>query len=112
MNWAESLYIGGRLRTARLHGKVVASLIDLGGRTDGSDVLDVGSGPGKYDASELDVFGPSRVHAIDLDPKMVANARCRLAPYGSRATVTVTDVTRLNYPDGHFAAVFNFAVLP
>ena len=29
MNWAESLYISSRLRTARLRGKVVPSLIDL-----------------------------------------------------------------------------------
>jgi ubiquinone/menaquinone biosynthesis C-methylase UbiE len=111
MNWAESLYISSRLRTGRLRGKVVPSLIDLGGRTDRLDVLDVGCGPGECVASELEAFGASSVTAIDLDPRMVAKAQRRLASYGSRATVGVGDVTRLAYPEGHFAAAFNFAVL-
>ena len=71
----------------------------------------MGCGPGECVASELEAFGASSVHAIDLDPKMVAKARSRLAPYGSRASVSVGDVTHLDYPDAHFAAAFNFAVL-
>jgi ubiquinone/menaquinone biosynthesis C-methylase UbiE len=111
MNWAESLYINGRLRRARLRGKVVPSLIELGGRTDGLEVFDVGCGPGECVAFELEAFGASTVKAIDLDPKMVAKAERRLATFGDRASVSLGDVTHLDYQDGQFPAVFNFAVL-
>jgi ubiquinone/menaquinone biosynthesis C-methylase UbiE len=111
MNRAESLYITSRLRATRLRRNVVPSLIELGGRTVGLEALDVGCGPGECVACELEVFGASSVHAIDLDPKMVAKARRRLASYGTRASVTIGDVTHLDHPDGRFAAVFNFAVL-
>jgi ubiquinone/menaquinone biosynthesis C-methylase UbiE len=111
MNGAESLYITSRLRTARLRRNIVPSLIELGGRTVGLEALDVGCGPGECVALELDVFGASSVQAIDLDPRMVAKATRRLDSYGSRAAVTIGDVTHLEHPDGRFSAVFNFAVL-
>jgi SAM-dependent methyltransferase len=111
MNWAETLYIGSRLRTRRLRRNVVPELIELGGGTKGLAVLDVGCGPGECVACELDMFGAKSVTAIDLDPKMVARAQGRLAGYGGRASVGTGDVTDLQFPVGHFDAVFNFAVL-
>jgi ubiquinone/menaquinone biosynthesis C-methylase UbiE len=57
------------------------------------------------------MFGAKSVTAIDLDPKMVARAQGRLAGYGGRASVGTGDVTDLQFPVGHFDAVFNFAVL-
>jgi ubiquinone/menaquinone biosynthesis C-methylase UbiE len=111
MNWAESLYITSGLRTKRLRQSVVPKLIELRGRTDGLDVLDVGCGPGECVACELDVFRAANVTAIDIDPTMVARAHRRLAVYGDRASVATGDVTGLRQPDGHLDAVFNFAVL-
>jgi ubiquinone/menaquinone biosynthesis C-methylase UbiE len=111
MNWVESLYVTSRLRTKRLRQSVVPRLIELGGRTEGLDVLDVGCGPGECVALELDAFGASSVTAIDLDPTMVTRAHRRLTGYDDRASVATGDVTRLRYPDGQFDAVFNFAVL-
>jgi ubiquinone/menaquinone biosynthesis C-methylase UbiE len=111
MNWAEALYISSWLRTRRLRRLVVPSLIELGGRTDGLNVLDVGCGPGECVACELDMFGAGRVTAIDLDPVMVAKARRRLSAYGSRVSVTTGDVTDIGHPNESFDAVFNFAVL-
>ena len=111
MNWAESVYVNSRLRTRRLHQRVVPSLITLGGRTAGLDVLDVGCGPGACVVAELEDFGAARVTAIDLDPEMVDRARHRLADYGDRATVVEGDVSDLGYEEGGFDAVFNFAVL-
>lgn len=111
MNLAESLYIVSRLRSRRLRNRVVPKLIELGGRVDGLAVLDIGCGPGECVACEVDVMGAGSVAAIDIDPKMVARARRRLAPYGSRVTVEEGDVTALGQSDGSVDAVFNFAVL-
>jgi len=111
MNRAEALYIGSWLRTRRLRRNVVPSLIGLGGRADGLNVLDVGCGPGECVACELDLFGAARVTAIDIDPAMVAKARRRLSAYGYRASVNWGDVTEIGYANESFDAVFNFAVL-
>jgi ubiquinone/menaquinone biosynthesis C-methylase UbiE len=111
MNWAESIYINSGLRTKRLRRGVVPKLIALGGRTEGLEVLDIGSGPGECVAGEIEEFGASRATAIDIDPKMVNRASHRLAEYGDRATVVQGDVTHLSYENEAFDAVFNFAVL-
>jgi ubiquinone/menaquinone biosynthesis C-methylase UbiE len=111
MNWAESRYVRSSLRTRRLRQSVAPRLIELGGRTDGLDVLDVGCGPGECVACELDVFGAATVTAIDIDPTMVARAGRRLAGYGARVSVATGDVTNLRAEDGRVEAVFNFAVL-
>lgn len=111
MNWAESIYINSGLRTKRLRQGVVPRLIELGGRTEGLRVLDIGCGPGECVACELDDFGASIVTAIDFDPRMVDRATRRLADYGERVGLATGDVTDLPYRDGEFDAVFNFAVL-
>ena len=111
MNWAESIYINSGLRTKRLRRSVIPKLIALGGRTEGLEVLDIGCGPGKCVAGEIEDFGASRVTAIDVDPKMVQRASGRLAKYGDRVAVVEGDVTNLPYQNEAFDAVFNFAVL-
>ena len=111
MNWAESRYINSGLRTKRLRRSVIPTLVALGGRTEGLDVLDIGCGPGECVAGEIEDFGANRVIAIDFDPKMVQRASSRLVEYGNRVTVVEGDVTNLPYEDAVFDAVFNFAVL-
>lgn len=111
MNWAESFYINSGLRTKRLRQGVVPKLIELGGRTEGLNVLDVGCGPGECVACELDEFGAASVTAIDFDSRMVGRATRRLDGYGRQVTVVEGDVTDLPYENGKFDAVFNFAVL-
>jgi ubiquinone/menaquinone biosynthesis C-methylase UbiE len=111
MNWAESIYINSGLRTKRLRRGAIPRLVELGGRTDGLEVLDIGCGPGECVAGEIEEFGASRVTAIDFDPKMVRRASGRLAQYGFQVTVVEGDVTNLPYEAETFDAVFNFAVL-
>jgi len=111
MNWAETLWISSRFRTSELRGRIAPRLIELGGRTDGVTALDVGCGPGECVACELELFGASHVTAIDLDDRMVARARKRLAAYGERALVTKGDVNALEPADASVGVVFNFAVL-
>jgi ubiquinone/menaquinone biosynthesis C-methylase UbiE len=111
MNWAETLYMGSGLRTRRLRRTIGPRLIELGGRADGIEVLDIGCGPGECVACEIELFGATKVTAIDLDPAMVAKAKTRLASYSDRASIMVGDVASLQYPEGYFGAVFNFAVL-
>lgn len=77
----------------------------------GEEVLEIGSGSGS-DAAELVRRLPGvRVTATDADPTMLAAARRRLGPIGSRASIVNCDATRLPFGDGRFDAVVSFLML-
>jgi Methyltransferase domain len=59
-------------------------LLRMGGPMRGGRALDVGCGRGVGTELILDVFGADSVDAFDLDLRMVARARTRLAAHGSR----------------------------
>jgi trans-aconitate 2-methyltransferase len=61
-------------------------------------VLDAGCGPGRLTEALLQRVPDGRVHAVDLDPTMVAAARVRLAPYGPRATVHEANLVDVRLP--------------
>ena len=84
----------------------------LGGRLDGRRVLEVGCGRGLGTNIILKRFGAADVHAFDLDPDMVRQARQRLAAYPpGRVTLYQADVTAIPEPDASFDAVFDFGIL-
>jgi ubiquinone/menaquinone biosynthesis C-methylase UbiE len=111
MNWAESIYIRSTLRTKRLRGSVIPTLQSLGADLQGLDVLDIGCGPGACVLGELEQLGAAQVTAIDLDTAMVARARRLTSSRGDQVVINSGDVTHLQFPDGRFDAVCNFAVL-
>lgn len=77
----------------------------------GRDVLEIGGGSGAM-AQELLARHPDiRLTLADIDPAMAAAARRRLAPFGDRATVTVGDGTRLDFPDRSFDSVCSWLML-
>jgi tRNA (cmo5U34)-methyltransferase len=73
-------------------------------------VIDVGAGPGSLDALLLDRLPNLRLTALDASPEMVAVARTVLAPFGDRAAVVLTDVSRFR-SDAAVDAVFSSLVL-
>jgi ubiquinone/menaquinone biosynthesis C-methylase UbiE len=84
----------------------------LGGRVDGLRVLEVGCGRGVGTEIILRRFGARFVHAFDLDPDMVQQARHRLAAYPSdRLLLSVGDATAIDAEDASFDAVFDFGII-
>jgi ubiquinone/menaquinone biosynthesis C-methylase UbiE len=87
------------------------SLLHMGGSMHGGLALELGCGRGVGTELILDLFGADSVHAFDLDPRMVALARRRLAPRGSRVEEWVGDATAISVPDAGYDAVFDFGII-
>jgi ubiquinone/menaquinone biosynthesis C-methylase UbiE len=85
----------------------------LGGRTFGARVLEIGCGRGVGTEIIFERFGAAEVHAFDLDPDMVAQARGRLSRFvgDGRLRLEVGDATAIAAPDGAYDAVFDFGIL-
>lgn len=112
LNRVEKALINNPVR-ALLQRKYEAPLLErLGGRVEGQRVLEVGCGRGVGTEILFERFGAREVHAFDLDPEMVEQARRRLHRYPSeRLTLGVGDATAIEYNDESFDAVFDFAIV-
>lgn len=112
MNPIEKLAMNNPIRAA-IQRRVEAPLLEeLGGRTEGLRVLEVGCGRGIGTEVIFERFGARHIQAIDLDPDMVRRARRRLSAYlPERLNLAVGDATRIEADDATFDAVFNFAIL-
>jgi ubiquinone/menaquinone biosynthesis C-methylase UbiE len=86
-------------------------LLRMGGPMHGGAALEVGCGRGVGAEIVLDSFGADTVDGFDLDPRMVAQARARLAPRGARARFWVGDATAIPVPDASYDAVFDFGII-
>ena len=56
-------------------------------------------------------FGADSVDAFDLDPRMVGEARERLAAHGLDARLWVGDATAISSADERYDAVFDFGIV-
>lgn len=84
----------------------------LGGRVEGLKVLEIGCGCGIGTEIIFDRFGAGELHAFDLDPKMIALARKRLAKVPpERSRLYVGDAETIDAPDETYDAVFEFAII-
>ena len=89
-----------------------AMMENLGGRTDGAKVLEIGCGRGVGTEIIFERFRASEVHAFDLDPKMIRIARKRLARFaGERLRLYVGDAEKIEAADNSYDAVFDFAIV-
>ena len=115
MNRIETALINSFPRRALQRFYEVPLLARLGGRVPGGRALEIGCGNGYGTRLILDRFGAATVDAVDLDPRAVAAAQHRLAPYEERvrlAVGTATDLTgALAAEDASFDAVFDFAII-
>lgn len=73
--------------------RAVAILLEHGEFASARRVFEFGCGTGRFAARLFSEFLPedARYRGVDLSPTMVGLARQRLAPYGSRAEVLLTD---------------------
>ena len=111
LNSLERLAVNNPLR-ALVQRRVEAQwFLAQGGVLPGATVLELGCGRGIGAQILLDTFGARRVEAFDLDPRMIAAAQQKLAPYEDRLRLFVGDATKIDAPDASYDAVFDFAIL-
>jgi ubiquinone/menaquinone biosynthesis C-methylase UbiE len=77
----------------------------------GGRALEMGCGRGVGTRLILDFFGADAVDGFDLDPRMVALARRRLRPMGSRVRLWVADATAIPVASATYDAVFDFGII-
>jgi len=88
----------------------VERLVELGAH---GDALDIGCGPGHIPLMAVERIEGLRVTAVDLSPKMLAEAK-RLAagtPHEQRLEFQLADAKILPYEEAHFDTVFSNTIL-
>lgn len=98
---------------AMLQRRYEAPLFErLGGRVAGGRVLEIGCGRGVGTEILFSRFRAREVHAFDIDPDMVEQARGRLAGYlPDRLRLFVGDAAAIDAEDESFDAVFDFGII-
>jgi ubiquinone/menaquinone biosynthesis C-methylase UbiE len=82
----------------------------MAGKNSFGSILELGCGEGQGTKNVLRLFSPSSIHAIDLDPKMIARAKQRVND--KRVTFAVGDAANLSFAkDASFDAVFDFGII-
>ena len=109
---AEKFFMDNPLRAA-LQRRYEAPLLErLGGRLAGGRALEIGCGRGVGTELILCRFSAREVHAFDLDPHMVTQARKRLGGYPAGCLdLHVADATAIPELDASFDAVFDFGIV-
>ncbi len=118
--WGGTSLLLNRLEFALMNNPVRAALqrhyesprlLRMAGRMCGGRALEMGCGRGVGTRLILDLFGADAVDAFDLDPRMVALARRRLRPRGSRVRLWVGDATTIPVASATYDAVFDFGII-
>lgn len=111
LNRLEYLMMNTPLRAAVQRYFEAPRLLRTGGPASGARVLELGCGRGVGAELALTLFGAASVDGFDLDPRMVALARKRLAKRTGRARVWVGDATAIAAPDASYDAVIDFGII-
>jgi ubiquinone/menaquinone biosynthesis C-methylase UbiE len=111
LNRAEYALMNNPVRASIQKHLEARRLLRMGGPMSGGRALELGCGRGVGTELILDRFGADSVDAFDLDPSMVALARKRLAPRGSRVRVWVGDAGAVSAPEASYDAVFDFGII-
>ncbi len=111
LNWAERLMVNNPVRVL-IQRLIVRWLGQTVAPDPAARFLEVGCGRGAGACLILEKFRPARLHALDLDRKMIRQALAYLNPEQQRRiSLFVGDVFRLPYRDGALDGVFGFGVL-
>jgi ubiquinone/menaquinone biosynthesis C-methylase UbiE len=112
LNRIEMALMNNPLRASLQRWYETPLLKRLGGRVDGLRVVEIGCGRGVGTEIILERFGAREVHAFDLDPEMVQQARRRLDRYiPDRLLLTVGDAAAIDARDETFDAAFDFGII-
>ena len=110
VNWAERWVVNNSFRVL-VQRHLIRWFKEKTLLSPGARILEIGCGRGAGAALLLQEFAPALLHALDLDPLMIRQARSYLAPHLREIFPYVGDVTHLPYPDAALDAVFGFGVL-
>ncbi len=111
LNRLEYALMNNPLRAAVQRQLEARQLLRMGGPMSGGRALEVGCGGGAGLESILELFHPAAVDGFDLDPRLIARARRRLAARGSCVRVWVGDAAAIAAADASYQAAFDFGVL-
>jgi len=111
LNRVEYAMMNNPLRASIQRRFEARRLLRMGGPLGGGAALEIGCGRGVGTQLIFEVFAADRVDAFDLDPRMAAQARRRVARYGDRARIWVGDATAIAAPDASYDAVFDFGII-
>ena len=112
LNAIEKALMNNPVRAALQRRYEGALLQQLGGRVEGNRVLEIGCGRGVGTEIIFERFAADEVHAFDLDPDMIKQARKRLSRYlPDRLNLCVGDAAAIDEPEASFDAVFDFAII-
>jgi ubiquinone/menaquinone biosynthesis C-methylase UbiE len=111
LNGVEYALMNNPVRAAIQRRFEARRLLRMVGPMGGGRALELGCGRGVGTELIFDVFGADSVDAFDLDPRMAALARRRLARRGSRVRVWVGDASAISAPDASYDAVFDFGII-
>ena len=111
LNRVEYALMNSPVRAAIQRHIEARRLLRMGGVLSGGCALELGCGRGIGCELILDLFGADSVDAFDLDPRMVALARRRLARHGSRVRLWVGDASAIGAADAAYDAVFDFGII-
>ena len=112
LNQIEKALMNNRVR-AFVQRRYEAPLMErLGGRMEGCRVLEIGCGRGVGTEIIFNRFGAREVHAFDIDPDMVEQARWRLSRFpAERLRLFVGDAEAIEAEGASYDAVFEFGII-
>jgi ubiquinone/menaquinone biosynthesis C-methylase UbiE len=111
VNWAERLIVNNQVRV-QIQRLIIRWIKRQGGMGSPARVLEVGCGRGAGACLILEEFAPARVHALDLDYRMIRSALAYLSQsQREKISLFVGDAVSLPYAGGSMDAVFGFGVL-
>lgn len=111
LNWAERLVVNNPVRVM-IQRRIIKWIKSVTRITPQARVLEIGCGRGAGACLIQEEFRPARLHAFDLDHRMILQAGRYLKPeYQEKISLYVGDARMLPYRDGVLDAVFGFGVL-
>ena len=112
LNRVEKALMNNPVRALVQRHHEAALMERLGGRVERGRVLEIGCGRGVGTEIIFERFGAREVHAFDLDPDMIAQARKRLSGYPTnRLTLFVGDAAAIRAEDTSYDAIFDFGII-
>lgn len=111
LNRLEYLLMNNPIRAGIQRFYEAPRLLRMGGPLKGGKALEIGCGRGVGAELIFDLFGAASVDAFDLDPRMVEQARERLASRGDRVKLWVGDACAIQAPDSIYDYAFDFGII-